>query len=97
MLQSLANFIESYNSLNIVSAEGKNFQILKLWQVDDSLNLVSRKTKLFTILKVVEGVVHLIDKWDLADQGNLFGFSCNLLSSCLPIFDCVSAGCFTHI
>ena len=98
LLKGLTDLIESDNSLDVVSTERKNFQILKFWQVDDSLNCVRGETELLTILKLVEGIVHLIDKWDLAEEGDLLGLCGDCVVLSLPILDSVSARCcFTHI
>ena len=40
LLKGLTNLIKTNDSLDVVSAEGENFQILQLWQVDDSFDTV---------------------------------------------------------
>ena len=54
LLQSLADLVESYNTLDVVSAEREDFEALELGQVDDSFNLVGRQTQLLAGFQLVK-------------------------------------------
>ena len=98
LLQGLTDLVETNNSLDVVSGKRQDLQVLQLWQVDDSLNLVGAQRELLTVLQLVEGIVHLVDEWNLAVESNLLGLGGDSVVLLLPVLDGVSARCgLTHI
>ena len=91
MFQGLANFFEADNSLDIITTQRQDLQILELRQIDNSFDLVCRQAKLLAALQLVQRVVHLVNEWKLANKFDFERFSCNLPCLLLPLLNGISA------
>ena len=86
------------NSPNVVTGEGKNFEILKALHGHDLNDGVRRQRKLLTVLELVDFVIKLLDGvGKLADQADFSGLLRRDTVFLLPSADSFSKGNTGHI
>ena len=98
LLKGARHVFEILNSPDVVTGEGKNFEILKALHGHDLNDGVSRQRELLTVLELVDFVIKLLDGVrklaDKADFGGLLRRDAVLL---LPPADSFSKGNTGHI
>ena len=98
LLQGAGHILEILNSPDVVTGEGKNFEILKALHGHDLNDGVRRQRQLLTVLELIDLVIKLLDGvgklTDQADFGGLLRRDTVLL---LPSADSFSKGNSGHI
>ena len=73
--ESLADFIECHNSLDVVARQRQNFDVLKLWKCGHTVNSIGRQRQFSATLKLVKLFSHLVHRRKLAIQSDISGFT----------------------
>ena len=98
LLQGARHVFKILNSPDVVTGEGKNFEILKALHGDDLNDGVSRQRELLTVLELVDLVIKLLDGvGKLADQADFGGLLRRDTVLLLPPTDSFSKGNTGHI
>ena len=96
LLEGRAYVFQGHNSLNVVTTQRENPQVLQLWQGDHSFYGVGAQRQFLTGLQLVQRVVHLIHGGQLTNELDLGGFSCVLAGFGLEVLYGFLARCSRH-
>ena len=98
LLKGAGHVLKILNSPDVVSGQGKNFEVLKALHGHDLNDGVRGQRELLTVLELVDLVVKLLDRvGKLADQTDLSGLLGRNTVLLLPSADSFSKGNSGHI
>ena len=91
LFESCGDILQILDSLDVVTSEGKNFQILKALHGDDLLDRVRGEGKLLAVLKLIDFIIKLLERvGELAHQLDLRSLLRRDAALGLPSADCFS-------
>ena len=97
LLEGASHVLEVLNSPDIVSGQGKNFEVLKALHGHDLNDGVRGQRELLTVLELIDLVVEFLDRvGKLADQADLSGLLGRNTVLLLPSADSFSKGNAGH-